>query len=90
MKHFLDESATAENETKEMNAEQKWKHQETLKVKYSDWPIKYAESCVEDMDKAFSFFDALSKGVEKAPSKDGEKELWQKAESYLAERRLSP
>lgn len=73
-----------------MDAEQKAKHQETLKVKYSDWPIKYAENCVEDMDRALSFFDALSKGVEKAPSKDEEKGLWQKAENYVAERRLSP
>ena len=82
VKHFLDEGHTVrsgEDITEE------------LKKKYADWPIKYADSCVEDMDKAFSFFNALREGVAKAPSSDvKDQEMWDKAAVYLKERRLSP
>lgn len=81
VKHFLDEGHTVRSGDDDT---------EELKKKYADWPIKYAESCVADMDKAFSFFDALRAGVAKAPASDvKDQKLWDDAGVYLKERKLS-
>lgn len=82
VKHFLDEGHTTRSGDDVT---------EELKKKYADWPIKYAESCVADMDRAFSFFDALRAGVAKAPASDvKDQKMWNDAGVYLKERRLSP
>ncbi|KAI9640216.1 hypothetical protein NHQ30_011454 [Ciborinia camelliae] len=63
---------------------------QTMKNSYSSTYLPHAINFVEDLDVAFSFFDALHKGVKTLSDKemnDAEKKTWDDAKAYLELRR---
>ena len=78
VKTYLDEQHQAHPNTESKQLE---------KARYEKWPITHAEDILGDLELAFKFFDALHVGIQTLGDRTEDKDVWDGAATYLAERR---